>query len=324
MDRRRIDTALDWARLQVAPDPRVTCFDLDWTRDDGDVSLSGVVETSHAKRVAVDAVESAVRAPVTATAVTVLSSDAAELTTTTPELPVRSRPDSDAERVTSVVYGMALSGYDRANGWRRVRVPDGYVGWVRGDALEPSQDVDVDVDGVLVRDVDLDEAPGWLPAGVRGQQGRRTDDRIELALRTGERFRVPSDAVVDLDGPADPQEAVSSARRYLGTPYEWGGMTTDGIDCSGLVWMAYWQTGLRLPRDTDQQQRVGIEVDREALQAGDLLFFPGHVAMSLGGDEFIHACGSANEVTFGSLDPASDRYTPDRAADFEVAKRLQR
>lgn len=322
VDRTRIETALEWAQLRAAPDLRVACFEVDWTERDQRAVLSGVVESKRAKELLVESVDTAVSRPVEADDVVVLPSDPAELTTTRSEVPVRSGLDPAAERVTSVVYGMSLHGYDKKHGWRRVRVPDGYLGWVPEDALELARAVDVD--RVLVRDVETDQGSAWLPAGVRGAYDGRVGDDIALALRTGERVRVPDTDVARIDGPVDPEQALAAADRYSGTSYRWGGMTTDGIDCSGLVWMAYWQTGLRLPRDSDQQRRVGTEVSREALESGDLLFFPGHVALSLGGDEFIHASGSDNAVTVGSLDPEHDRYVPDRAAEFELAKRLVR
>jgi cell wall-associated NlpC family hydrolase len=99
-------------------------------------------------------------------------------------------------------------------------------------------------------------------------------------------------------------------------------MTTDGIDCSGLTWTAYRCAGVTLPRDTDQQRTVGEPVERDVLRPGDLLFFPRHVAVSLGGDWCIHADGGAGAVVVNSLDPASDRYSERLDDEFEAARRL--
>jgi gamma-D-glutamyl-L-lysine dipeptidyl-peptidase len=91
----------------------------------------------------------------------------------------------------------------------------------------------------------------------------------------------------------DGGDPVSVARTYLGTPYLWGGMTERGIDCSGLVHMAYRRLGRLVPRDADQQEDAGVEVGEPA--PGDLVTYgdeaADHIAFWLGEGRILHSTG---------------------------------
>ena len=88
-------------------------------------------------------------------------------------------------------------------------------------------------------------------------------------------------------------DPLEEARAYLGAPYLWGGLTERGIDCSGLVHMAYRRSGRIVPRDADQQEGAGSEVDEP--RAGDLVTYgddaADHIAFWLGGGRILHATG---------------------------------
>jgi cell wall-associated NlpC family hydrolase len=86
-------------------------------------------------------------------------------------------------------------------------------------------------------------------------------------------------------------DPVEEARAYLGCPYEWGGMTELGIDCSGLVHMAYRRLGRLIPRDADQQEEAGTPVEPDELRRGDLVCYGDHIAFWLGGGMILHATG---------------------------------
>ena len=86
-----------------------------------------------------------------------------------------------------------------------------------------------------------------------------------------------------------PTTRFAAAALFADAPYLWGGRTPDGVDCSGLVQQALAVEGIALRRDTDLQLADGEAVKFAAREAGDLVFFPGHVGLLLDGDLLCHA-----------------------------------
>lgn len=102
-------------------------------------------------------------------------------------------------------------------------------------------------------------------------------------------------------------QVVSSARQYLGTPYVWSGINSDGFDCSGFVYYIFSKYDIQIPRMADEQYQIGVSIGKTDLQPGDLVFFstyepgPSHVGIYTGDGRFIHASSGANQVTITSL-----------------------
>lgn len=106
------------------------------------------------------------------------------------------------------------------------------------------------------------------------------------------------------------QELIELGMQWLGVPYLWGGLTPDGIDCSGLVHLLYRTAGLIMPRNAGDQIRVCSAITKEQLDVGDLLFTgksaekPDHVLIYTGQDRWLEASGSAKAVVCRPLNPA--------------------
>jgi len=119
------------------------------------------------------------------------------------------------------------------------------------------------------------EAPAWQDSGVTSERGESVVDRAE---------------------------------DYLGTPYRNGGTSPSGVDCSGLTYSVFQSVGIRLPRSSSDQARVGEAIARSELSPGDLVFFGSggtsisHVGIYAGDGEFIHASTRARSVRFDRLD----------------------
>ena len=107
---------------------------------------------------------------------------------------------------------------------------------------------------------------------------------------------------------------VDTAMLFARTHYRWGGKTPLGVDCSGLVSMSYLLNGIIIYRDASIKEGFPIHaIDFKDIKPADLMFFPGHVAMYIGNQRYIHSTGKAGSdgVVINSLDPAAPDYRPD-------------
>jgi gamma-D-glutamyl-L-lysine dipeptidyl-peptidase len=239
-----------------------------------------------------------------------------------PIAPVYRRPTMNSPQVTQYVLGSRVTLLSQRDRFFRVRGEDAHVGWVhrgyvarglpewaliweRGEEGEPVVSL-----GAEVHDHD-DRVFARLPWGARvlQQSGGR------ILLPDGRAGQLAAGEVVSVDRLSDRfpprgESVVRTARRWLGAPYLWGGVTPHGVDCSGLVQSVYWIHGVAMPRDSDMQARAGAEIDAgadfEGLRAGDLLFFAesrriDHVAMSLGGSHIIHASAGNGSVDLNDM-----------------------
>lgn len=112
------------------------------------------------------------------------------------------------------------------------------------------------------------------------------------------------------------EQVVLEALKYCGIQYRWGGKTTLGIDCSGLTSMCYMFQGILIYRDAKIVSGFPIkDIPIKDKKKGDLLYFPGHIAMYIGGDRYIHSTTQkgSDGVVINSLNPKCSDYREDLA-----------
>ena len=221
--------------------------------------------------------------------------------------PVLAQPAVRAEQVTQLILGESAAVVERTGDWRRVCThADGYDGWIHSGYLS---EVDDSAAGEW-----RSRANGWSEGAVLRVGG------APMALPLRARVVLESDAVLLPDGRRarvtggcvrEMREVVSASRAkaperwafeyFLESPYQWGGVTPWGVDCSGLVQTTFAARGIALPRDSAQQVAHGTAVPVDAIRPGDLLFFKSesgsaitHVAFAGEADTLVHstlACG---------------------------------
>lgn len=257
--------------------------------------------------------------------------------------PVYGDPALPAPQLTQAVLGTRVEPLLRDRVWCRVRLEDGYIGWIHTGYLQfgsyewaHSWERATRGEPVVSLGAELLDETGRvfarLPWGARvarlmQEQYELPDGRLGIVGR-GELVAV--DRLADWFPPRG-DSVIRTARRWVGAPYLWGGVTTAGVDCSGLTQAVLWLHGVALPRDSDQQSRIGEAIDAGAdfgnLNAGDLLFFSetsarvSHVAISLGGSRIVHSALSNGGVDMNDLQGELDLERRLRAT-FAVARRV--
>ena len=237
----------------------------------------------------------------------------------TPVVDLLKSPSGPRDR--QLLLGAKVRVFEDRQGWSFIQAADGYVGYVASSALddraaEPTHRVIARATHAYERGDFKSPDRASLPFGAAVAVYRIDGRYAETSL--GFVPLVHLGPAIDLF--SDPVEV---ARLHLGAPYLWGGNSTFGLDCSGLVQAALLACGIPCPGDSDMQSLdVGHPLsENDALQSGDLIFWKGHVAMMTGPDRMIHANATHMAVVEEDFQAACARITADGDGDIIARRR---
>jgi len=253
---------------------------------------------------------------------------------------LRREPRHGSELVDQAILGTRLTILRERRGWYQVKTEWNYIGWMTGSSIAfrdtmPETDVRVRVNLAAIREAASPAAPLRLqaPFGAAFESVAKRGSYREIRLPDGSSAFIAEgdiEAMPAATASTDGARLVTTASRFQGLPYLWGGNSSSGFDCSGFTQTVFREQGITLPRDANMQIRLGADVDTTGnfsqVQAGDLLYFgPNpdritHVALSLGGARMIHA---SDYVQINSLDPADTDFAPDRLRTLQAVKRIR-
>lgn len=248
---------------------------------------------------------------------------------------LRAQPSDASELVSQALMGTPMKVLDVQGNWYRVQTPDFYIGWMDAGGLVLMTSAELDnwknanrfvfnqITGTIV---DAPNKKGQVVSDVvlgnllvvKGKSRKY----FKVALPDGRSGYLLKKQCLSFTHwnhlKPDAQAVISTASQMMGSPYLWGGTSSKGMDCSGLVKVAFYAQGIILARDASQQARYGKDVELahwNSYLPGDLLFFGRsaqritHVGIYIGDGDFMHASG---RVHISSLNPNDAKFVATR------------
>jgi cell wall-associated NlpC family hydrolase len=247
-----------------------------------------------------------------------------EMRVAVPAAPMTDTRDGYASMTTQLLFGESFTAYEIEAGWAWGQSAlDGYVGYVSEADLMPEPDnvpthrVSA-MQALIYPEPDMKSRPmGAVPFGSK--MTVRDMDGNFAALDPG------GFAPIQALKPAQEKEPlwVATAERFLGVPYLWGGRSSAGLDCSGLIQIALQAAGMFCPRDSDQQQAaLGREVSSSSMKRGDIVFWKRHVGIMISPTRLLHANAHHMEVASESFEGAAARIGKSEFGEVLAVKRI--
>ena len=223
-------------------------------------------------------------------------------------MPIRKEPMHRSEQVSQLLFGEKAEVLEmNENEWAKIRVAwDNYEGWCKVSQLaivekkeynkQPKHMVGRNTDKIVFESSEM-----WLPLGANLLRSK-----VVIGTQTG-KFKGKKLEVNKLEATAN--AIAENALIYMNAPYQWGGRSSAGIDCSGLTQMCFKICNRKISRDASQQAMEGEVVDfLQHGQRGDLAFFDNaegkinHVGILLDNQSIIHATDAAGRVVIDKID----------------------
>ena len=253
--------------------------------------------------------------------------------------PLKQKIGFDKEVADETIFGRLVTILKEENGWYYVETDYGYKGYIHEKYLlidnnkakrwdkEANHIIDWNIIDVLKEPKYQSYSIQFLTKGaIIKLTGETKDNWVEIMMPTGKKGWIKKELIEERVRTGGEivenqlrQKVVDTALNYLGTQYRWGGKTPLGIDCSGLVSISYLINGVVIYRDSQIKEEFGMrKINREEMKLGDLIYWPGHVAMYIGNDKYIHSTGASGGVVINSLNSDHDDYREDLAWIKEI------
>ncbi len=256
--------------------------------------------------------------------------------------PLMTKPTRMCELADEALFGMPVDILSLEEGeWYRVQTHYRYEALIHRDDFLPEELcdprwVEAQKKVIITPYADIHAEPKVQGAFLQGiPRGGRIAILPEVENERWQKVILPNGTegwtyienladLLELDSIEDEEELrealVRTAEMYLGAQYRWGGKTMAGLDCSGLVSIAYLLNGYTIYRDAQIKEGFILkEIAKEDIKKGDLMFFPGHVAMYIEEGRYIHSSAGNNGVDYNSLNEEDDDYRKALVDSYETA-----
>jgi cell wall-associated NlpC family hydrolase len=247
-------------------------------------------------------------------------------------------PKYNSERASQLFFTEPLKIVgEQSDNYVKVEQSDGYAGYI--DIRQLSEigsdqyktQIDRAVGVIVVPQAKLFDSNGapvtpyFLFYGTRVHIRDSVRGMTEMRVPGGDPVFVKTASVNEIPGHGSKiggNTLVTEARKFLGVPYLWGGISPSGFDCSGLTQTICRRFGITIPRDTKDQITVGEKVPRAKVKTGDLVFFNRHVGFAIGNEKLVHASIGGSGVRVNSLTAGEPDYREDLDREFNQARRI--